>query len=156
MFRDLDIILRLEPFCSFEVANEHVLDQLGIAVDDLASIQERAEAELERRDQAYRGGRPLPPLEDNTVILVDDGIATGATMRAAADAVRLLGPCAVVVAVPTSARDSANWIGTSADRVIALSMPEPYMAVGAWYQYFPQLSDAEVVDFLARSREALA
>lgn len=138
------------------VYNERVLDQLGIDEEDIAAIRERAEAELRRREQAYRGDRPLPQIKNRTVILVDDGVATGATMRAAVDAVRQLEPRAVMVAVPHAARDSVNALAARADKVVALSIPEPYMAVGAWYQHFPQLSDEQVMELLNRARDAPA
>ncbi len=139
-----------------EVLNNALITQLGLSAADIEPVRARARGELERRERLYRGDTPLPSLESKTVVLVDDGIATGATMRAAVDAVRLLGPRSIVVAVPHAAQDSADRIATSADQVVALSTPEPYMAVGAWYQSFPQVSDDEVIELLSRARGAPA
>ena len=130
------------------VYNERILLQLGLNEADLTAVLERERAELERRERAYRGDRPFPSLEGKTVILIDDGIATGATMRAAVDAVRAMEPARVIVAVPTAAEDSVRILRRSADKVLALSTPEPYVAVGAWYEHFPQLQDAEVIEIL--------
>jgi predicted phosphoribosyltransferase len=137
------------------IYNERLLDQLGLDEESLKMTRREAEIELERREQKYRGGQPPPAIDGKCVILVDDGIATGATMRAAVDAVRLLGAASIVVAVPTAAADSVRQLQASVDRVIALSTPEPYMAVGAWYQNFQQLSDEQVIQLLVRSRQAL-
>lgn len=131
------------------VYNEGLLRQLGLDEADLESVRMRELAELERRERVYRGGRPPPELRGKTAILVDDGIATGATMEAAARAVRGLHPAEVVVAVPTAAVDSVIRLQEVADRVVVLSTPEPYMSVGSWYEFFPQLSDDDVVSLLA-------
>jgi putative phosphoribosyl transferase len=131
------------------VYNEGLLRQLGLDEADLESVRARELAELERRERVYRGGRPPPELRGKTAVLVDDGIATGATMEAAARAVRSLHPAEVVIAVPTAAVDSVIRLEQVADRVVALSTPEPYMSVGSWYEFFPQLSDDDVVSLLA-------
>ena len=122
-----------------------LLRDLGLVENDLEDTRSRELTELERRERAYRGARPMPDLAGKTVVLVDDGIATGATMHAAVVATRALHPKRVIVAVPTSALDSAARLKTVADRVIALATPEPYYGVGAWYEEFHQLDDAEVV-----------
>lgn len=134
------------------VYNERIVEQLGLSDETLETIRHRELEELERRDRAYRGSRPLPSLEGKTVIIVDDGIATGATMYAAAKACRLMHPARVIVAVPTSSIDARDWLEEVADEVIALSTPEPYVAVGAWFERFEQLSDAEVLEILERHR----
>ncbi len=131
------------------VYNRGLLAQLGLQETDLEPIRRRESAELLRREQAYRAGRPPLTVAGRTAILVDDGIATGATMEAAVRAVRALGPAEVVVAVPTAAADAVEHLETLADRVVALSVPEPYLAVGAWYESFEQLSDADVKAELA-------
>ncbi len=133
------------------IYNERLLAQLGLAEQDVERIREREQAELARRERKYRGDRPFPDVKDKTVILVDDGIATGATMEAAVEAIRLLGPASVVVAVPTAARDSVARLARRADKVVALSTPEPYVAVGAWFQRFGQVPDAEVERLLSAS-----
>lgn len=133
------------------VYNERLLAELGLDEEALAPVREREELELARREHAYRAGKPPPSVAGKTVVLVDDGVATGATMEAGVEAVRALGPERIVVAVPTSSREAAERLAATADQVIALSIPEPYMAVGAWYEVFDQLSDAEVADYLARA-----
>jgi len=150
-----ELALGAVAFGGVTVYNEALLRDLGLAEDDLEDIRSRERAELERRERAYRGSRPMPDLAGKTVVLVDDGIATGATMLAAVSAVRSLHPKRVIVAVPTSAVDSVARLGGAADRVIALATPEPYFGVGAWYGEFHQLDDAEVVRCLeaAAARE---
>ncbi|HEU4618288.1 MAG TPA: phosphoribosyltransferase family protein [Gammaproteobacteria bacterium] len=133
------------------VYNEDLLRMLGLDAADLEPIRRRELAELERRERVYRGGRPPPALEGRAVVLVDDGIATGATMEAAARAVRALHPAEVIVAVPTAATDAVERLERVADRVVALSTPEPYISVGSWYESFPQLSDEDVIAALANA-----
>ncbi len=135
------------------VYNETIMSVLGLTEADVQSTLEQEQAELERRERVYRGDRPFPSLEGKTVILVDDGIATGATMQAAIDAVRVMRPARIVVAVPTAAEDSVLRLKRSADEVVALSTPEPYVAVGAWYEHFSQLRDSEVIEILEAAAE---
>ena len=150
-----ELALGAVAFGGVTVYNEALLRDLELVEDDLEDIRRRELAELERRERAYRGSRPLPDVTGKTVVLVDDGIATGATMLAAVSAIRALHPKRVIVAVPTSAVDSAARLEAVADRVVALAMPEPYYGVGAWYGEFHQLDDAEVVRCLetAAARE---
>jgi putative phosphoribosyl transferase len=115
------------------------------------AIAQAEQVELERRERAYRGHRALTPVKSRTVLLVDDGLATGATMQAAVKAVRLMDPARVVVAVPVGSIQAAAAVGTMADDLVCLSMPEPFTAVGLWYREFPQTTDEEVADLLARS-----
>lgn len=105
--------------------------------------------ELERRERVYRAGRQAVPVEGRTVILVDDGLATGSTMRAAVLAVRRLRPARVIVAVPVGARDTCEAIREVADEVVCALMPEPFFAVGRWYIDFPQTTDQEVRQLLS-------
>jgi len=140
-----ELALGAVAFGGVTVYNEALLRDLGLGEEDLEDIRARERAELERREHAYRDARPMPDLAGKTVVLVDDGIATGATMVAAVSAVRALHPKRVIVAVPTSAVDSAARLEAVADRVITLATPEPYFGVGAWYAEFHQLDDAEVV-----------
>jgi predicted phosphoribosyltransferase len=127
------------------VYNEDLLAQLELDEADLAPVRARELAELERRELAYRAGRPPLAVAGATVIIVDDGMATGATMHAAVVATRVLEPARIVVAVPTAARDAVERLTGVADQVVVLATPEPYFGVGAWYSRFPQLSDEEVV-----------
>jgi predicted phosphoribosyltransferase len=124
---------------------------LGFEEADLDPIVAREQAELERRERLYRSGRGPLDLREKTAILVDDGIATGSTMAAAVQAARALGCRAVVAAAPTASREAVAHLERAADAVEVLRVPEPYIAVGVWYGAFPQLTDDEVVDLLART-----
>jgi putative phosphoribosyl transferase len=135
------------------VFNEDLLRQLDLDETALDSVRARERKELERRERAYRGDRLPVAVAGATVVIVDDGMATGATMHAAVVATRALGPARIVVAVPTAAIDAVQRVERVADQVVALSTPEPYYGVGAWYSRFPQLSDAEVVAALAAAAE---
>jgi putative phosphoribosyl transferase len=139
-----------------QFVNRAPVDALGVDERDIALVTERESAELARRERAYRGDRPPPHVEGRTVILVDDGIATGATLRAAAIALLERGPERLVIAAPTGAPDSAEALREVADEVLCLDTPEPYVAVGAWYRSFGQVDDATVTELLdrhARSRQ---
>jgi len=133
------------------VVNEEVVEQLQIPEDviDAATIEQQQE--LERREAAYRAGRPLPELKNKTVILVDDGLATGSSMCAAVQALRLLGPKAIVVAVPVGAAETCEMLQSDADDVVCLMAPGNFSAVGRWYLDFTQTSDEEVSDLLDRA-----
>jgi predicted phosphoribosyltransferase len=126
------------------VLNEEVLDALGISRSDVDAVAGREAAELERRDRLYRGERAAPAMAGRVVILVDDGLATGATMRAAVAAVRTQGPARVVVAVPTAAPETCEELRAEVDEVVCATTPEPFHAVGLWYEDFSQTSDEEV------------
>jgi putative phosphoribosyl transferase len=132
-------------FGGVTVYNDSLLAELGLDEADIDGIRQREHAELLRRERAYRGARPPLELAGKTVILVDDGIATGATMHAAVMATRKLEPKSIIVAVPTSAVDSVARLEEVADGVIALATPEPYYGVGVWYEEFPQVADADVL-----------
>ena len=139
------------------VVNHDVVDALAIppaAIDRVAAEEGR---ELERRQRSYRDGRPEPVVAGRTVILVDDGLATGSTMRAAVAALRQLAPARVVVAVPVAARSTCDELRGEVDDVVCLATPEPFMAVGRFYDDFSQTTDEEVRELLAaRAREAPA
>ena len=134
-----------------QLLNEQVVRMLGIDDRTIEEIAEREGRELARRERAYRGDRPPFDAAGRQVILVDDGMATGATMRAAVAAVRAMAPARVIVAVPTAALDTCELVRAEADRVVCLDTPEPFMAVGCWYRNFDQTSDAEVRDLLAEA-----
>ena len=133
------------------VLSEDIIDQLSIPRPAVEQVAVRERLELERREQVYRGGRQLPPLRDRTVILVDDGLATGATMEAAIVAVRQYQPARVIVAAPVGAVETCTRLKKLADDVICASTPEPFQAVGLWYEQFDQTSDDEVIELLRRS-----
>jgi predicted phosphoribosyltransferase len=126
------------------VLNHGVVERSGISRQKLAEAEREQEAELRRREQAYRGGRQPINYEGRHVVLVDDGLATGATMTVAVQAVRGGGASAVLVAVPVAPPDAVDRVSQEADEVIALSTPSAFMAVGRWYEQFQQTSDDEV------------
>jgi putative phosphoribosyl transferase len=133
------------------VLNQDVVQGLGIPPDVIEAVAEREQQELERRERAYRGDRPAPHLSGTTVIVVDDGLATGSTMRAAAEALRRLGPARIVVAVPVSAADTCEQLGREVDEIVCATTPEPFVAVGRWYEDFSETTDAEVRHLLERA-----
>jgi len=137
-----------------EVVDESVLGRLGVEQDQLDRIVERERAELKRREQRFRGDRASPELGGATVVLVDDGIATGSTMQAALDAVRKAGAERIVIAVPLAPHDTVQRLERSADEVVCLTTPSPFFAVGQGYRDFPQVQDDEVAEMLQRSERA--
>lgn len=134
------------------VVNAEIVRELAISRDDFERVAARERDELERRERSYRGHRPPPDLSGKVAILVDDGLATGATMRAAVEAVRRQGPSRVIVAVPVAAPDTCEQMRTKADEVVCAATPEPFLAVGLWYRDFSQTSDEEVRELLERGR----
>ena len=137
------------------VLNDDVVRWYGIPKDAIEAVAREEERELVRRERAYREGRESVPIEGRVAILVDDGLATGSTMRAAVKAVRQLGPSAVVVAVPVGARETCDELSAIADEVACLRTPEPFAAVGQWYLDFEQTTDEEVRRLLSDHAEAL-
>lgn len=133
------------------VLNRDVIDSQRIPERVIAEVERRERAEIERREHAYRGQRPRPAVAGQCVILVDDGVATGATMRAAIAALRQAKPSRIVVAVPVAPPDTVDVLRNEADEVVCLATPEPFMAIGCWYMAFPQLSDEEVRSRLGQS-----
>lgn len=131
------------------VLNEDVVQSLGITARQIEAAAERELREVERRERAYRGHRPRPPLERRCVVLVDDGLATGSTMEAAVQAVRKLAPARVVVAVPVAPPDTVRRLRRVADEVVCPHTPEPFFSIGQWYVDFHQVTDAEVEALLA-------
>jgi putative phosphoribosyl transferase len=134
------------------VLSDDLIDQLGIPSAAVEQVATREGLELERRDRLYRGDRPLPALRDRIVILVDDGLATGATMEAAIVAVRQYRPARVVIAAPVGAVETCRRLKRLADDVVCAAMPEPFQAVGLWYERFDQTSDEEVIALVRQSR----
>jgi predicted phosphoribosyltransferase len=131
------------------VLNKQIVERLGIPDYLIEAVTAREQKELERRERLYRSGRPHPDIRGCTVILVDDGLATGATMHAAVEALRQQQPARIVVAVPTASPETCEEMKTKADEVICAITPEPFHAVGVWYQDFSQTTDEEVRDLLA-------
>jgi putative phosphoribosyl transferase len=133
------------------VMNEEVLALVPVPDATVAAVAAREQEELERRERLYRGGAPAPEVRGRTVILVDDGLATGSSMRAAAAAVRNQGPAELVVAVPVAAPEVCAALEADVDRVVCLETPESFMAVGLWYEDFAQTTDEEVRDLVERA-----
>ena len=134
------------------ILDEETIRLAGVSAEELRWVTEFEQAELERRERRYRGDRPFPDLTGRTVILVDDGLATGATMRAAVTALRQEGPARVVVAVPVAARETCDAFREIADDIVCAMTPERFRAVGLWYSDFSQTTDEEVHELLDRSR----
>lgn len=126
------------------VLNDDVVRWLGISADQIDAVAREEQQELQRREAEYRRDRPLPSLAGRVVILVDDGLATGSTMRAAVQAVKQQQPARVVVAVPVGAPETCQEMRALADEVVCARMPTPFSAVGQWYRDFNQTSDEEV------------
>ncbi len=133
------------------VLNTDVVNHLGIPAEEIDLATAREQQELERRERAYRDDRPPPAVRDRIVILVDDGLATGSTMRAAVAALRQQGPGRVVVAVPVGAPETCQEFQAEADEVVCARAPEPFYAVGIWYEDFSQTTDEEVFALLAHA-----
>jgi predicted phosphoribosyltransferase len=137
------------------VLNEEVVRAYGIPPQVIDTVAAREQEELNRRAREYRGERPFPLLEGRTIILVDDGLATGSTMRAAIAAVRTQNPATIVVAVPVAAAQTCEDIRREAHRIVCLQTPEMFSAVGAWYDDFAQISDDEVRGLLAAAASTM-
>jgi putative phosphoribosyl transferase len=135
------------------VLNEDVVRALGIPEDIIESVASKEQQELERRERIYRGNRPPVDLRDRIIILVDDGLATGSSMRAAVAALRQQGPGRIVIVVPIGALQTCRELREEADEVVCLYTPEPFHAVGLWYENFSQTTDQEVHDLLERAQE---
>jgi predicted phosphoribosyltransferase len=132
------------------VVNQEVVRAAGITRREFDQVTATELLELRRRERAYRAGRPFPDLREATVILVDDGVATGSTMLAGVRALRQLGPAAVIAAAPVMAREAYRTLAREADGCECVAVPEPFYGVGGHYRDFPQTSDEEVRDVLRR------
>src|SRR5207253_2545704 len=138
------------------VLNEDVMRAIPYADQAIEAVTARETAELQRREQIYREGRPPPELRDRIVILVDDGLATGATMRAAVKALRERGAAKIVVAVPVGPPDTCHALEERADETICLSTPEFFQAVGQYYEDFSQTSDEDVRELLSQAAQEMS
>jgi putative phosphoribosyl transferase len=137
------------------VLNDDVRREIDLPDDVIDALAEREALELRRRELRYRGERPLPAVRGRIVILIDDGLATGATMRAAVLALRQMEPAKLIVAVPVAAPETCEALRREADQVVCLATPDPFLAVGAWYDDFSQTSDEEVTALLEEARRRI-
>jgi predicted phosphoribosyltransferase len=136
------------------ILSEGVVQSFRIPERVIATVAAAEEQELDRRERIYREGRPFPEVRGRTVILVDDGLATGSTMRAAAAALRAQGADRLVAAVPVAPKETCDALRDMVDDVICAVTPEPFLAVGEWYEDFTQTSDSDVQDLLRRAAGA--
>ena len=125
--------------------DEATIEALGIAPEAIADVENRERRELARREQRYRGDRPYKPIAGSDVVIVDDGIATGASMQVAVDAIRSHEPNSVTIAVPVAPEGADELFGDRIDAFVTCATPEPFLAVGYWYEDFGQTSDDEVI-----------
>jgi putative phosphoribosyl transferase len=131
------------------VLNQHLVRELAISEQAIEEVTAREWQELQRRDQVYRQGRPQPEIRDRTVILVDDGLATGSTMQAAISVIQPQQPAGIVVAVPVAPAEACTAIKARVDDLVCLLTPEPFYAIGLWYENFDQTTDQEVKALLS-------
>jgi putative phosphoribosyl transferase len=126
------------------VLNPAAFRMARFSEEEINELAEKEQRELERREEMYRGDRPRPELHGKTVVLIDDGLATGSTMRAAVMALKKLDPAKIIVAVPVGSSDAVELLSREADEVVCAAVPEPFYSVGQWYREFEQTSDEEV------------
>ena len=134
------------------VLNERIIEEIGVSEEYIERVAAEETKEAERRLKLFRGERPEPEVRERTAILVDDGIATGVTTRAAIDALRRRDPRCLVLAVPVCATHAAESLRREVDELICLEAPSNLMAIGLWYRHFEQTSDEEVIDLLEHAR----
>jgi putative phosphoribosyl transferase len=136
------------------VLDDELTRMAGVSAEDIERMTASASDELSRQERRYRGERPFPEVRAKTVLLIDDGLATGSTMRAAVHALRAQHPTAIVVGVPVGARETCAALRAIADDVVCIETPEPFRAVGLWYEDFSPTTDDEVHALLDRARHA--
>jgi predicted phosphoribosyltransferase len=134
--------------------NDNLVQYLGLSPELVDEVVEQEREELERRELEYRGTESPPDVRGRTVILIDDGLATGSTMLAAIEALRKLGPARIVVAVPVASPQACEALAREADDVVCAATPQPFHAVGLWYDDFSQTTDEEVRELLESARAA--
>lgn len=134
-----------------KVLSQELVKSLNISAAALEAVISKEKRELERREHVYRGNRPVPEVGNRCVILIDDGLATGATMKAAVLALRQQQPAQIIIGVPVAPPDTVEELRKEADEIICLATPEPFYAIGTWYVDFSQTSDEEVRTLLARA-----
>jgi putative phosphoribosyl transferase len=134
------------------VLNDEVVRSFGVSREVLDAVAAKEVTELKRRERVYRGDAPSPDVANKTILLVDDGVATGSTMRAAVAALRSQRPSQIVVAVPVAPPSTFKELQLEADEVLSVMTPEPFFAVGQWYEIFDQTTDAQVRELYERAR----
>lgn len=139
-----------------EVLDAALIEALGISPEEVEQTRQEETVELQRREHLYRGQRAPPKVEGKIVVVVDDGLATGATMKAAVRSLKRSRPARLVVAIPVAPTAALEEIGRLADEVVCLASPEPFYAVGQWYQDFRQVEDDEVRELLLEAAQALS
>jgi putative phosphoribosyl transferase len=137
------------------VLNHDVVQALNISDEIIETIAAEEQQELERREQAYRGDRPKPDVRGHTLILVDDGLATGASMRAAVIALRGQEPARIIVAVPTAAPETCEALKGEVDEIVCVATPQPFLGIGASYEEFSQMTDEEVRELIEQASSLL-
>jgi len=133
------------------ILDDRMIQELGVSDEEVDRIVAREMAEMKRREELYRGGQPAPDVHGKSAILIDDGLATGNTMRAAVSHARSLKPAKVIIGVPVGSAEACNRLRKEADDLVCLATPELFFAVGEWYRDFQQVSDTEVQSLLAES-----
>lgn len=133
------------------VLNDSIINALGISPATIETVAAKEEEEIEQRERLYRGARPSIEVENKKIILIDDGLATGSTMRAAVLALRRQHPASVIVAVPVAALSTCEDLKQEVDEIVCLLTPENFFAVGQWYEDFSQITDEEVQEILRRA-----
>jgi putative phosphoribosyl transferase len=133
-------------------ANDDLIEGLGLSTDGVGAAFEKAAREAREREDRFRGGRPMPKMRDRTVIVVDDGMATGATMLAAVRSVRRAKPARLVAAVPVGAPETCELLANEVDDLVCLERPASFRAVGQFYEWFPQVTDEEARELLEAGR----
>ena len=135
------------------VLNDEILRQIHVSDEQIDRITEEQRREVREREERFRGDAEVPEVQGKTALVIDDGIATGSTMRASVEALRELGPEEIVVAVPVASYSACDDMEEVADAVVCLETPSPFHAVGAWYENFDQTTDAEVKQLLEQARD---
>ena len=138
------------------VLNQDIVRSLRLSDAVIDKVAAQEQQELERRERLYRDNIPIPLLHERTVIIVDDGLATGATMRAAIEALRQQQPARIVVAVPISSPETCRDLAVEVDEIICVETPQPFCSVGLWYEDFPQTTDEEVCALLKQAQTTLS
>jgi len=140
---------------SFQVLDYEMIAHLGVSAEEIERVIAKERAEGQRREKLYRGERPAPDVHSRTVVLVDDGLATGSTMLVAVRYVRSLRPARLIVAVPVGSREACARVAKEVETLVCLAKPQPFIAVGEWYYDFRQVTDSEVQRMLEENQEQI-